>query len=1039
MKTLRPIKLTMSAFGPYAGTEVIDFTLLGDHNIFVITGPTGAGKTTIFDGICYALYGSASGKGRDGENMRSHFAKDDTLTYVELEFQHRGKTYYVKRIPRQRRKKERGEGYTEQKAEAEFKAPGERLVTGVKVVDEKIIKVLGINYDQFRQIVMIPQNEFRELLLAKSDDREVILRKIFGSWQFQMIQDKLDDLAKQLRKNIETLEQKELTYIRNIDWGNREDRKAKAEGEIVNVEEVKEELVQMIRDDDEEEIRLEKEAEELESELEKLQQRLHQGMEINKKFQVLRDLEEELKSLQERSVFWHEKEEMLKKARRALMIKPVEEHMTKRKAELDEAEKEYEKGKILLAVAEERFVMSKKALEEEEAKENERKNLQEKIANLKKDIEKVKEYERLSAELAKMNESLKEKEAAITKNKEETETLKRDIAKLKSELDIANEAALQYIKLEKDLKEKSDILKKLKELEQGNSALEELRKEYKKSRSTYEELYKRYETCKKEYEEMNRLFFQGQAGLLAKGLKENSPCPVCGSTHHPSPAKELSGMPTEEELKNKKAQFDQITEELRNASDELAQIRAKGDAQKENVEKLKNDLSDVIEEGKDIKDIISIFENEISGKKVKLKDYEEKSKKKEQLQELLGKKEKDLEDKENAAIALEKEYRESFAKVQGNKALLEKMEKDLTFGIKEESFLIEEINRWEEEYAKMEKALNEARESFRQAEVAKAREEANKDFREKRLESAKEEYKEASQKFSDAILNIGFANVEEYAANKMEEEAVTELENQINKYKEDLKTAETGLAKARKDVEGLEVVDIEKIENSIELCKTRKSDIEKNIKENFARLTHNKALLNSINAVGEEKKEKEEEYRKIGHLANMAKGNNRERLSFERYVLAAYFDDIIEAANERLLKMTDGRFELSRIREKQKGNAQQGLEIEVFDYYTGMPRHVKVISGGESFKASLSLALGLSDVAQAYAGGISLDTIFIDEGFGSLDEESLEKSIQCLLDLQKSGKLVGVISHVGELKERIRARIEVTQGMTGSTAKVIVV
>ena len=1036
---MRPIKLTMSAFGPYAGTEVIDFTLLGEHNIFVITGPTGAGKTTIFDGICYALYGSASGKGRDGESMRSHFAKDDILTYVELEFEHRGKTYYVKRIPKQMRKKERGEGYTEQKPEAEFKAPGERLVTGVMEVNDRITKVLGINCDQFRQIVMIPQNEFRELLLAKSDDREVILRKIFGSWQFQMIQDKLDDLARQLRKTIETLEQKELTYIRNIEWGNKKDKKAKSEEENVNIEEIKEELVQLIREDDEEEIRLEKEAEEMECELERLQQSFHKGKEINKKFQDLKDIEEELKTLQESSDFWHEKEDMLKKAKKALLIKAVEEHMIKRKAELDEAVIDHENGKILLAAAEERFIKSKKDLEEEEAKENERRNLQEKIGNLKKDIEKVKEYERLSGELNKMTENLKEKEAAITKNKEEIERLKGDITKLKAEVEIANEAALQYIRLEKDLKEKNDILKKLKELEEGNRALEELRNEYKKSRSTYEELYKKYETYKKEYEEMNRLFFQGQAGLLAKGLKENNPCPVCGSKDHPNPAKELSGMPTEEKLKTKKTQFDQVSEKLRSASDEFAQIRAKGDAQRENVEKLKKNLSDVIEDEKDIKNVILLFEKEITDKKSKLLDYEQKSKKKSKLQELLRGKEKDLEKKEQAAITLEKEYRESFAKVQGNKALLDKMERDLTFGIKEENFLIKEINHWEEEYARMEKALNEARENFRQAEVAKAREEANKDFREKRLENAREEYKEASKKFNDSILNIGFASVDEYAASKMEEEAVAELENQINKYKEDLKTAESSLAKARKDVEGLEVVDIEKIEKNIDLCKTKKSEIEKSIKENFARLMHNKALLNNIKAVNEEKKEKEEEYRKIGHLANMAKGNNREKLSFERYVLAAYFDDIIEAANERLLKMTDGRFELSRIREKQKGRAQQGLEIEVFDYYTGLPRHVKVISGGESFKASLSLALGLSDVAQAYAGGISLDTIFIDEGFGSLDDDSLEKSIHCLLDLQKSGKLVGVISHVGELKERIRARIEVTQGMTGSSTKVVVV
>jgi len=1035
---LKPIKLTMSAFGPYAGTEVIDFSLLEGHNIFVITGPTGAGKTTIFDGICYALYGSASGEGRDGESMRSHFAKDDTLTYVEFEFQLKGKNYYVKRIPKQQRKKERGEGYTEQKAEAEFKAPGERVVTGVREVNEKIAGLLGISCEQFKQIVMIPQNEFRKLLIAESKDREVILRKIFGSWQFQMIQDMLEDNARQLRKAIEALEQKELTYIRGIEWGQREELKAKAEADHVNIDEMKEELENLIKEDNEEEKKLEMEAESLAGELEKLQGALLKGIEINNRFEERKNAERDLNLLQNSKNLWDEKERKLQRAKKAFLIKAVEEQKIKRKAELDKAILEHEKSKLSLAAALENYEKSKKNLSKEEEQEEERRKLQDKIGELKKDIDKVREYEGLSTRLEELMKSLELKEKAIKKNKEEIETLKEHIKKLKADIEAANEAALQYMKNEKDLKEKEDILTKLKSFEIENQSLQDLRSDYIKKKASYEELYKAYEEKKKIVDELSLLFFQGQAGLLAKDLKDQEPCPVCGSLHHPSPAKELSGMPSEEELKSKKAELDAISDKLRKAADEYADVRAKGEGQRKTVDKLKQDLSDVLEE-ENIKAIIEKYEDSITIIKTYIADLDRKRKEKDKLQELLDKSEKDLESKESLVLIHEKEYRNLYAQVEGNKALLSKIEKDLSYGIKEEAQLLVHINNLEEKYSRMKKAYDDAREAFRMAEVEMAKEEANKSFMEKSMENAEEEYKEAASKFTESLLNVGFEDNEQYEAAKMTEEAMEALEAEINKYKEELKSAADRLTKALKNIEGLEPANIEDINQSIALYKNKKAEVEKAIKQNFARLMHNKGLLENLKAAGSEKKEQEDAYSIVGHLANMAKGNNRERLSFERYVLAAYFDDIIYAANQRLRKMTDGRFELSRIKEKQKGNAQQGLEIEIFDYYTGLPRHVKVISGGESFKASLSLALGLSDVVQSYAGGISLDTIFIDEGFGSLDEDSLEKSIQCLLDLQKTGKLVGVISHVGELKERIRARIEVTQTMTGSNSKVVVV
>lgn len=1035
---MKPIKLTMSAFGPYAGTEVIDFSLLEEQNIFVITGPTGAGKTTIFDGICYALYGSASGEGRDGESMRSHFAKDDVLTYVELEFQLRGKNYYVKRIPRQQKRKERGEGYTEQKAEAEFKAPEERVITGVREVNDKITGLLGISCEQFKQIVMIPQNEFRRLLLAESKDREVILRKIFGSWQFQMIQEKLEDNARELRKAIEALIQKELTYIKNIDWGKREDLRAKAEKDEVNEQEIGENLQNLIKQDDEEEKRLEKEAEAKEVELERLQEALVKAVEINNRFDERKNAENNLVQLENSKSNWNEKENKLHKARRALQIRAIEEQSTKSKKDLEIAVFEHNEAELSLAAAEKDFQKSKKVLKEEDGKERQRKKLQDKITDMKKDIEKVKEHEKLSSQLETLNKDLEEKEKARGNNKAEIEALKDEIKRLKKGIDIAYGAALEYIEHERDLAQKEETLKKLKSLETEDKTLQSLRQQYGKKKELYETLSKEYETSKKKYEELNQLFFQGQAGLLARNLNEGEPCPVCGSPCHPNRALELLGMPSEEELKTIKADFDDLNEKLRKAADEFSDIRAKGEAQRTNADKIREDIKETMGEVENLKFAIEAYNGAICGIKAKKEEADKKRKEKDKLAEALEKAEGAKKDKEELSKNLEKEYREIYAQLQGVKALLSKIQRELSQGISQEDELLKNISICEEEYNLMKKAHEDAQEAFRKAEIEMTKKAENKAFKEKSIKIAEQEYKEADKKFTEALAKAGFKDHQEYSASKMEEEAMVELEEGIKKYNEELKSAGDRFTKALKDIEGLEPVNIHEINEGIDLKKSQKAVLEKEIKENFARLMHNKALSENMKAAGEEKRKQEETYSVVGHLANMAKGNNRERLSFERYVLAAYFDDIIHAANQRLVKMTDGRFELSRIKEKQKGAAQQGLEIEIYDYYTGQPRHVKVISGGESFKASLSLALGLSDVVQSYAGGISLDTIFIDEGFGSLDEDSLEKSVQCLLDLQKTGKLVGVISHVGELKERIRAKIEVTPGMTGSSSKVVV-
>ncbi len=1036
---MRPIKLTMSAFGPYADVEVIDFSLMKEHNIFLISGPTGAGKTTVFDGICYALFGYASGEGRDGESLRSHFAKEDVLTWVELEFELRENIYKVKRIPKQQKKKERGEGYTWQEPEAEFKAQDQRIITGIRNVNEKVISLLGINYEQFRQIVMIPQGEFRKLLLAESKDREVILRKIFGTRQFQMIIESLEEKARELKRAIEALWEKQNAYIKSIDVGNDENLRQLINREDLNINEIVTGLEALIEEDQKQETALEKVAESLSGHLENLQKELLEGIERNKKFEERKNAETHLKTLEGKKNIFEEKEILLQRGRKALTVKGAEDYLLNREKHLKTVEKELEDAKFKLVEALSGFEKAKGVLKEEEQKDNYRKKLQEKIISYKKDIEKVKAYEKAQKEIITVEKSFLEKKNEKDKNDKDIENLKIQLKRLSKEVDKAKSSAVEYAELAKQISEKEEHLKKLNKLKLEQDLLQSIRQMYVKKKAEYEESLKEYEKVNIKYEEMNNLFFKGQAGILAENLNNGEPCPVCGSTHHPKPAEKLLGIPTEDELKGAKKLWEELGEKTKKCYENFMDIKGRGEAQKDIVDKLSREIEGTLGQFETIKDNIKTLNEDLLSLKKRADAADGIRKKESILLDSLKKAEESLGEKEELSQKLEEEFRELFGKVQGLKSLLTKEERELPEDIREEKALKVQIDKFEEEYKNMEKSLKEALDSYRKGEINFARAETNKNLKENEIKTAKTEVEAAKSGFMSEVKRAGFEKLEDYFVSKLEQEKMDEMEREIKAYNEALRSAADRFAKAEIDVKGQSMADTEDIKKKIEGKKEEKNQAEMKIKKVFARLVHNKKLEVKIKNTANEIEKNESRYGVVGHLSNMAKGNNREKLSFERYVLAAYFDDIIDAANIRLSKMTDGRFELSRIEEKQKGAAQQGLEIQVYDYYTGQPRHVKVISGGESFKASLSLALGLSDVVQSNAGGISLDTIFIDEGFGSLDQESLEKAIQCLLDLQKTGKLVGVISHVQELKDRIRARIEIIPDMTGSKAKVIVI
>lgn len=1044
---MRPLKLKMSAFGPYAGEETIDFTALQDKNIFLITGPTGAGKTTIFDGITFALYGRASGDERKSENFRSDFADEDRLTFVELWFEVKGKKYYIKRIPQQKKKKARGEGYTDQKSDAELQLSEEKVITGIKDVQEKINEIFGITYEQFKQIVMIPQGEFRELLSANSSEREIIFRKIFGTYSFRRVQELLEESSRELISGIKSFLEQRNTNIRNLQCGEDEEFENLKNAKDLNLTEILSRAEKLRKEDEIKRIELSEKIASIDEELNLIQKSIAEGVQINKKFQEKEILERKKQELEEKRYFYYNQEYLLNKARKAMAMQGKEEYYINRKNNVDLKGQASIKSEEALKHMEKLFLEAEGNIKAQEEKEEERKHLAAYIAEMNKDIDKVREYEIKKQSINEVFENLKLRE----KNKNDKvlfiEELKLNIDKVSQNLDRLKDTSSKLLEHNNHLKEKEEIKRKLDRLHLEDEKLTDIRNCFKNCRDKFTQAEACYKKSKEEFEYMDEVFRKGQAGILAEKLEENKPCPVCGALHHPSPAALIGGVPREEELKKSKVVYERNLEIYNNLLNELTRYKTQGISQKEVVDSIKEELKSFI-----IRDISNLEKEELTGfvssereglnrdielLKVKINSLKEDEKQLrldtenlKKLKDKLIKEEKLLKDLDNL-------YLEAYGHYERESEGLRKLKEDIPEDISSLKALNEKINSHKNRLSLLEKEYKEAQSAFNKAGNDAAAARADRAVKQKEYEISKLELQGALNDFREAIKEKGFQDEGDYQNHKLKEEEIARIDKSIKDYNEEIKSTVDRFEEAIKNLEGLERVDISLIEQKHIDIKEKRSVLLEEDKKLFARMNNNQKLLGEIIKLQDVIKEKEESYRIIGELARVAKGDNNQRVSFERYVLAAYFDDIIEAANIRLLKMTSGRYLLSRIKEKGKGSAQQGLELEVYDNYTGKARHVKTLSGGESFKASLSMALGLADVVQSYSGGISLETMFVDEGFGTLDPESLDNAISSLIELQSSGRLVGIISHVPELKERIDARLEITPGMQGSHAEFV--
>ncbi len=1034
---MRPIKLTISAFGPYASKQVIDFEELKGRNIFVISGKTGAGKTTIFDAISYALYGEASGESRETDSLRSHFADDNTETYVELEFELRGERYIVNRVPKQKKKRVRGDGYTEKTADATLTLPDGKVITKVKNVTDKIIEILGITREQFKQIVMLAQGEFKKLLLADSVEREGIFRKIFNTYDFEKIQAELKDKAANLSKNRTKSKHEMEINLKNI----------KGEHDIVIDEYVDFPLV------------IEKLKDLLERDNNIYKTLNEEGKEVDNKLQVKNQekaiIETNNNLIKEKEIITKALEELLSKedeyknkakaiidGKNAKEVKYIEDKLIETTKKLTKREEDYNLSLKNIDSLKLKQEEANKLLQIEESKECDREKLSVEINNLNKLEEKIIELDSLNNKVMHLKQSAENSKLQIINNKKETEELKK--SKEEKELQLKDIATLETkkVELESDIKAKNKTLDEVRELFKVIRSFQNTYIEHNNKAKEYKEFEVEYKKVKENYEKMDDLYKKEQAGILASKLQENEPCPVCGSTNHPNKAtiKENLKIPTKEELKVAKENLDKLEKENLEKINNLTTLNSNKTTYLEQVNNHLSMLSATLnidktfnsETAKVVKNLGTELKSVIDKLKDELLKVIDKISLKEKIEKELNLITTTINEREQSLIKLEECEKNYTTELTQNITKIDEYKKEIPENItdlKTLNNLIEvktkELNISKEKLAKL-RLENENLAKKLEGENSTSKE-INKSIEELKLEIANNK-----ANFNEAIKEQGFDNIQTYEDAKLQISMVESLEKEVENYNSELKLTKAKQEDIINKTKDIVFMDITTIDEEIRSIQNNKKELESKLRELHAIIVGNKTILKNVENLNIEFKEIEEEYKVVGELADLANGKKAPYISFERYILASYFEDIIEAANIRLEKMTGDRFSLIRKTSKSKGAGQKGLELEIYDNYTDSSRDVSSLSGGESFKASLSLALGLSDIVQSNAGGVSLDTMFVDEGFGTLDPQSLDNAIDSLLELQRGGRLVGIISHVEELKERIDAKLEVTSTSKGS-------
>lgn len=1036
---MRPHILTMQAFGPYANKEVIDFNTLGERTMFVISGKTGAGKTTIFDGISFAIYGKASGEDRSGQDLRSQFAEDDVLTEVSLQFTLRGKTYLVTRSPQQERKKKSGEGTTTVGAKAELyelvQGEGKKLLgANVREVEEKIKLLIGLDANQFRQILMIPQNEFRKLLTSDSKDKEQILQKLFHTELYKRIEERLKEEASYLKKQSEKSAQRRIELMNGIKPGDHAVLQTYLEADEPNEQQILPLLLEVITAATEKHQYFGQQLKEKQEARDRVNQELSKAAELLNRFSEKESLLKEKETLEGKRPEIEEMKVQIKMAHKSATLEKQEQYYLRIGKQVKEVTTELqslsEKAELLLIER----MKKQDAYEQEFAKTEKREQALRNVHQLEQVKEAVVTYASLKEQVTTDEKEWQNSKQLREKILSELSLIEQETEKISLEKSEAEKAAVLYRDKENDAEKNRQLLLKMRKFQDVLSECELTERLLQDKKSMFQKFLELQLQEKAKLDTLNQKWRAGQAGMLASILHDGENCPVCGSLSHPEPAHLHEEMPSDVDLKDQESKLKVADQQKSQAESDFYQVESKFNTLKESSHEKLLELKTLMPEfvAENIEECLRQFEKKENELQMQLNTLKSKKDASSELEKrLLALKEQTVQLKEKLA-SLENMEDNAKTRYIENSTKLSGLTDSLPEGIRtEEEYTIAfeaAVNRQRQ----LQNALEEAQKALQLVKEKESGIHAKKESLAGNVDALKRELNEEREKLIADMTNQGFANYKEYTAAKKTEEAIEYIENVVQQYEQNWQSVislfhdlEMKLKDVPKpDLDGLKKA-FEFIDRELELLRHTQNEL-------LADKQTNQEIERKLAQIREEQKSLDGKYSIVGHLSEISKGQNSFRITFERYVLAAFLDDILKEANLRLLKMTSGRYQLLRKLDPTRRNIQSGLELSVYDQYTGQERHVKTLSGGESFKASLALALGLADVVQQNAGGISLETMFIDEGFGTLDPESLDHAIEALMDIQSSGRLVGIISHVPELKERIDVQLQVTSTQNGS-------
>lgn len=911
---MKPLQLTMSAFGPYAGEVVLDLTQLGSQGLYLVTGDTGAGKTTIFDAITFALFGEASGDVREADMFRSKYADKETPTFVELTFEYKKQVYQIIRNPEYLRPAKRGDKLTKEKAEATLTEPNGNVTTKSKDVTARIVEILGVNREQFSQIAMIAQGDFLKLLLATTKERGEIFREIFHTKCYQVLQLQMKSDANRLRYQYEDVCKSIAQYVEGVrcapegfyekDWEHLTGGK-----NLAGLSEMCELLAHILEEDASASERLNTQLNESNAELEA----------VNK---ILGKAEADRRAKQKMEE----------------MNRILQEQVPK----LAEAKSRYQT---------------------EDAKEEERQKLLIELEQLKGQMQQYQELNGLQKQLDAKKAKLPQIQAQKVELTEKQKAMEARIEADKNELQGLKDCEVRKLQLETEgntLKQKRD---QLQEQQTALKSLGELCEKLAKAQQSYQQLATRSQEVSEQYEKMERAFMDEQAGVLASNLQSGEPCPVCGSLTHPELATIAKEAPSEAELKVAKNQAQQAREATEKASVAAGTLKGEVDAKAVTLQDVTMDMVETqLQEAK-------VLNEQLQSQ---LKKAEELCTRKQKLEEEMPK----LAQSQQTILEQIKELEQSEIRISSEVAaeeqsLVQKKEA-LPFSTSEEAA----------------QAFDEKKRMKNQMDAA--------------MLQTKTIYEQLTTQIAECRTTI------ETLEKQLGEGEVTDEEQAIEK---------------RRDIIAKQEV------------------LKAQLQDTAIRLSANQSASEKITQQKTKMEAVETQWKWMSALSDTVNGAvaGRDKIMLETYVQMTFFDRIIRRANVRLMVMTGGQYELVRRKDAQNQKSQSGLELNVIDHYNGSERSVRTLSGGESFKASLSLALGMSDEVQSSSGGIQIDSMFVDEGFGSLDDESLDQAITALHDLTEGNRLVGIISHVSELKERIEKQIVVRKEKSGGSRVEIVV